>query len=156
MAYDSNIYKRALDNYLTSGIKYLRYVRKRMGNAMIFYPIINDAQIKSMVIDNIYIGGRTVNYGKVKPYSDWDWFKSNYAIQGLKELDKEVKADYLVLIVGTMAALVKLSSDNYEIKRLKNSNVYDIQAYLLLKASKRIARSGWKSRAHLTPEGKRR
>ena len=51
MAYDSNTYKKTLDCYLTSGIKYLRYVRKRMGKTMIFYPIINDAQIKSFVID---------------------------------------------------------------------------------------------------------
>ena len=51
MAYDINTYKATLDNYLTSGIKYLRYVRKRMGKTMIFYPIINDAQIKSFVID---------------------------------------------------------------------------------------------------------
>lgn len=142
MAYDISTYKTVLEKYLTSGVKYLRYIHKNIGKATIYYPIINDAQIKSYLTDQICKDGTKTYYDKSKPYSEWEWFKSNYEIQGLNELDTEVKADYLVLIVGTMAALVKLSSDNYEIERLKNSKVYDIQAYLLLKASKRIARSG--------------
>lgn len=142
MAYDISTYKTVLDKYLTSGVKYLRYFHKSIGKATIFYPIINDAQIKSYLTDQICKDGRKTYYDKSKPYSEWDWFKSKYEIRGLNELDTEVKADYLVLIVGTMAALIKLTSDNYEIERLKDSKVYDIQAYLLLKASKRIARSG--------------
>lgn len=142
MAYDIGIYKNALDHYLTSGVKYLRYVSKRIGKATIYYPIINDAQIKSYVIDQIYKEGRTTYYNTSKPYSEWDWFASNYDICGLKELDTSVKADYLVLIVSSKAALVKLTSENYETNRLLDRTVYDIQSYFLLKASKRITRSG--------------
>jgi hypothetical protein len=142
MAYDVSTYKSVLDNYLTSGVKYLRYVRKSIGKAIIYYPIINDAQIKSCLTDQIYKDGTKTYYDNSKPYSEWEWFKSNYEIQGLNELDTEVRADYLILIVGKMAALVKLTSDNYETDRLRNSKVYDIQAYLLLNASKRIVRSG--------------
>lgn len=140
MAYDINTYKTTLDNYLTSGIKYLRYVRKRMGKAMIFYPIINDAQIKSFVIDHIYNNGKASTFDNAKPYSEWDWFQSNYDIIGLKELDTSVTASYFVLIVGSNAALIKLNPLNYDIKRLNDRSVYDIQTYFLLKASKRIAR----------------
>lgn len=142
MAYDSNTYKKALDCYLTSGIKYLRYVRKRMGNTMIFYPIINDAQIKSFVTDHIYREGKTTTFDNAKPYSDWYWFQSNYDIVGLKELDVNVTASYFVLVVGSMAALINLSSSNYDIERLNDKSIYDIQAYFLLNSSKRIGRSG--------------
>ena len=140
MAYDINTYKATLDNYLTSGIKYLRYVRKRMGKTMIFYPIINDAQIKSFVIDHIYNNGKATTFNNAKPYSEWDWFQSNFDIIGLKELDTSVIASYFVLIVGSNAALIKLNPLNYDIKRLNDRSVYDIQTYFLLKASKRIAR----------------
>ena len=140
MAYDSNTYKKTLDCYLTSGIKYLRYVRKRMGKAMIFYPIINDAQIKSFVIDLIYNNGKVTTFDNAKPYSEWDWFQSNYDIIGLKELDTSVEASFFVLIVGSNAALIKLNPLNYDTKRLNDRSVYDIQTYFLLKSSKRIAR----------------
>ena len=142
MAYDINTYKATLDSYLTSGVKHLRYVRKSLGKACIYYPIINDAQIKSYRTDQIFKEGRTTYYNNSMPYSEWDWFKSAYVIQGLDELDTSVKADYFVLIVGTMAALVKLTSNNYETERLSESTIYDIQSYFLLKASKRITRSG--------------
>ena len=142
MAYDISTYKNAIDNYLTSGVKYLRYVRKSIGKTTIYYPIINDAQIKSYLTDQIFKEGKTTYYNTSKPYSEWDWFASNYDICGLKELDTSVKADYLVLIVGSKAALVKLTSDNYETNRLLDRTVYDIQSYFLLKASKRITRSG--------------
>ena len=142
MAYDISTYKTVLDKYLTSGVKNLRYVQKSIGKATIYYPVINDAQIKSYLTDLIFKEGTKTYYDKSKPYSEWEWFKSNYNIQGLKGLDTLVKANYLALIVGTMAALVRLTSDNYEVERLKERKVYDIQAYLLLKASKRIARSG--------------
>lgn len=141
MAYDISIYKNALDHYLTSGVKYLRYVSKRIGKPTIYYPIINDAQIKSYVTDQIYKEGRATYYNNSKPYSEWDWFASNYDICGLKELDTSVKADYLALIVSSKAALVKLTSENYETNRLLDRTVYDIQSYFLLKASKRITRS---------------
>lgn len=142
MAYDISTYKNAIDNYLTSGVRYLRYVRKSIGKTTIYYPIISDAQIKSYLTDQIFKEGKTTYYNTSKPYSEWDWFASNYDICGLKELDTSVKADCLVLIVGSKAALVKLTSDNYETNRLLDRTVYDIQSYFLLKASKRITRSG--------------
>ena len=142
MAYDISTYKAVLDSYLTSGIKYLRYVRKSIDRATIFYPIINDAQIKSYKTDNTFKDGKNTSYKNSIPYSEWDWFVSNYDIQGLKELDSTIKTDYFVLIVGTSAALIKLTSENYEIGRLSDSSVYDIQSFFLLKASKRITRSG--------------
>lgn len=141
MAYDISTYKTVLDHYLTSGVKYLRYVSKRIGKATIYYPIINDAQIKSYLIDQICKEGTTTYYDKSKPYSDWDWFKSNYDVK-LDELDPSLKADYLVIIIGDMSALITLTSENYDVKRLAERKVYDIQAYLLLNASKRIARNG--------------
>lgn len=142
MAYDISTYKNAIDNYLTSGVKYLRYVRKSIGKATIYYPIINDTQIKSYITDHIFKEGRTTYYNTSMPYSEWDWFASNYDICGLKELDISIKADFFVLIVGAKAALVKLTSENYEINRLLDRTAYDIQSYFLLKASKRITRSG--------------
>lgn len=142
MAYDIGTYKTILDHYLTSGVKYLRYVSKRIGNATIYYPIINDAQIKSYLTGQICKEGTTTYFDKSKPYSDWDWFKSSYDVIGLNELDTSLKADYLVLIVGDNAALIKLTSENYDVKRLSERKVYDIQMYLLLNASKRIARNG--------------
>lgn len=142
MAYDISTYKNAIDNYLTSGVKYLRYVRKSIGKATIYYPIINDAQIKSYLTGQIFKEGRTTYYNTSKPYSEWDWFASNYDICGLKELETSVKSDFFVLIVGSKAALVKLTSENYETNRLLDRTVYDIQSYFLLKASKRITRSG--------------
>lgn len=142
MAYDISTYKNAIDNYLTSGVKYLRYVRKSIGKATIYYPIINDTQIKSYITDHIFKEGRTTYYNTSMPYSEWDWFASNYDICGLKELDTSVKADFFVLIIGAKAALVKLTSENYEINRLLDRTAYDIQSYFLLKASKRITRSG--------------
>ena len=142
MAYDIGTYKTILDHYLTSGVKYLRYVSKRIGNATIYYPIINDAQIKSYLTGQICKEGTTTYFDKCKPYSDWDWFKSSYDVIGLNELDTSLKADYLVLIVGDNAALITLTSENYDVKRLSERKVYDIQMYLLLNASKRIARNG--------------
>lgn len=142
MAYDISTYKAVLDSYLTNGIKYLRYVRKSIGKATIYYPIINDAQIKSYLTDQIFKEGRATYYNNSLPYSDWDWFASNYDLCGLKELDTTMVADYLVLIVGSKAALIKLTSENYETKRLSERTVYDIQPFFLLKASKRITRSG--------------
>ena len=142
MAYDISTYKTVLDHYLTSGVKYLRYVSKRIGRATIYYPIINDAQIKSYTTDQICKEGTTTYYDKSKPYSDWDWFKSNYNVLGLAKLDSSLEAYYLILIVGDAAALIKLTSENYDVKRLAERKVYDIQAYLLLNASKRIARNG--------------
>ena len=128
MAYDINTYKATLDSYLTSGVKHLRYVRKSLGKACIYYPIINDAQIKSYRTDQIFKEGRTTYYNNSMPYSEWDWFKSAYVIQGLDELDTSVKADYFVLIVGTMAALVKLTSNNYETERSISfcANIHEI------------------------------
>ena len=67
MAYDISTYKNAIDNYLTSGVKYLRYVRKSIGKTTIYYPIINDAQIKSYLTDLIFKGGRTTYYNTSKP-----------------------------------------------------------------------------------------
>ena len=142
MAYDVSTYKNALDHYLTSGVRYLRYTYKHVGRATIYYPFINDAQIKSYIGDNVYKEGRTTSYNNSKPYSDWDWFMENYEIEGLKELNTSIKNDYLVLIVGAKAALVRLTSENYDINRLADKRVYDIQQYLLLNASKRITRSG--------------
>lgn len=142
MAYDISTYKTVLDHYLTSGVKYLRYIRKSIGKTTIFYPIINDAQIKSYATDQIFKEGRTTYYNTSKPYSEWDWFASNYDICGLKELDLSTKADYFVLIVGSKAALVKLTSENYETNRLLDKSIFDIQSYFLLKASKRITRGG--------------
>lgn len=142
MAYDISTYKTVLDHYLTSGVKYLRYVCKRIGKATIYYPIINDSQIKSYIKDQICVEGTSTFYDKSKPYSDWDWIKSNYDVIGLDKLDSTIKADYLVLVVGDTAALVKLTSENYDVKRLSERRVYDVQAYLLLNASKRIARNG--------------
>jgi len=129
MAYDISTYKTVLDKYLTSGVKYLRYIHKSIGKATIYYPIINDTQIKSCLTDQTFKDGTKTYYDKSKPYSEWEWFKSNYAIQGLNELDSEVKADYLVLIVGTIAALVKLSFDNYEVERLKNTETIRKQRF---------------------------
>lgn len=142
MAYDISTYKNAIDNYLTSGVKYLRYVRKSIGKAIIYYPIINDAQIKSFLTDQIFKDGKKTYYDNSMPYSEWSWFESNFDIQGLQELDNTVKADYFVLIVGAKASLVELTSENYETKRLLERTVYDIQSFFLLKASKRITRSG--------------
>ena len=142
MAYDISTYKTVLEKYLTSGVKYLRYIHKSIGKATIYYPIINDAQIKSYLTDQTFKDGTKTYYDKSKPYSEWDWLQSNYDIEGINDLDTSVNADYLVLIVGTMAALVKMTSENYDIERLRDRKVYDIQAYLLLKASKRIARNG--------------
>lgn len=142
MAYGVSTYKTVLDNYLTSGVKYLRYVRKSIGKAIIYYPIINDAQIKSFLTDQIFKDGTKTYFDNSMPYSEWSWFESNYDIQGLQELDNTVKADYLVLIVGAKASLIELTSENYETKRLLERTVYDIQSFFLLKASKRITRSG--------------
>lgn len=142
MAFDISTYKNVLDHYLISGVKYLRYIRKSIGNTTIFYPIIDDVQIKSYVVDQIFKEGKTTCHNTSKPYSEWDWFASNYDICGLKELDKSTKADYFVLIVGPKAALVKLTSENFETNRLLGKTIFDIQSYFLLKASKRITRSG--------------
>lgn len=142
MAYDVSTYKRVLDNYLTSGVKYLRYVRKSLGKTTIYYPIINDAQIKSYITAQFYKEGRTTNYDTAKPYSEWNWFASNYDVRGLNELDTTIKADFFVLIVGTMAALIELTSENYDTKKLLDGTIYDIQSFFLLKASKRVTRSG--------------
>ena len=142
MAYDISTYKAILDKYQTSGIKYLRYVRKSIGKATIYYPIVNNAQINSYKTDNNFKDGRNTSYNNSLPYSEWNWFISNYDIQGLNELDSTIKADYFVLIVGTGAALIRLTSENYETRRLSDSIIYDIQSFFLLKASKRITRSG--------------
>ena len=85
MAYDISTYKAVLDSYLTNGIKYLRYVRKSIGKATIYYPIINDAQIKSYLTDQIFKEGRATYYNNSLPYSEWDWFASNYDISWLKD-----------------------------------------------------------------------
>ncbi len=142
MAYDISTYKAVLDRYLTSGVKYLRYISKRLNKATIYYPIIDNAQIRSCQIDGIYKEGRTTYYNTSKPYSEWDWFTSQYDICGLNELDSTVKADYLVMIVGPKAALIELTAENYDLKRLSETKVFDIQMYLLINASKRIARNG--------------
>ena len=143
MAYDISTYKTALDNYLTSGVKYIRYIRKSINNATIYYPIIDDAQIKSFLNSQIFKEGKGTYYKNSKPYSDWDWITSNYEIVGLQELNSNTTADYFVLIVGNHAALIELTSENYETERISHdSKVYDIQTYFLLKASKRITRSG--------------
>lgn len=117
-------------------------MRKQLGKAVIYYPVLNAKQIKSYLISHVFVSGEDISYSNARPYTSWDWLCNVYNIKHNTGLDISIKTHYVVLIVGNDATFVKITPENYDTEHLHGKTAFDIQEYLLLKASKKICRSG--------------
>ena len=143
MPYRIETYKSVLDKYLHSGIKYLRYTCQRIGEAKVYFPYINEAQIRDNIHNQLFMSGGRAYYKTSMPYSTWEWFSANYDIQGIDEFDGSKDEQFFVMVIGDKAALIPITSQNFPMGELNHKAVYSVQHKFLNKAVERVCRSGF-------------
>ena len=143
MPYRIETYKSVLDKYLHSGIKYLRYTCQRIGEAKVYFPYINEAQIRDNIHNQLFMSGGRAYYKTSMPYSTWEWFSANYDIQGIDEFDGSKDEQFFVMVIGDKAALIPITSQNFPMGELNHKAVYSVQHKFLNKAVERVCRNGY-------------